>query len=318
MLFRPTVFVVGAGASIPFGFPSGLSLLREAKALRPDDITKKTNRILNPQQVEELSSVLRDCQEESIDAMLEQQEPILQAAGKRIIAQSILRAEFSSRGGNARDGGDWFQYLFSRMAEGVSALDAFISKNDVTFITYNYDRLIEYKLMAGLRAKFKANDDLWPTITDKIIHLHGSLGTLFKSTDYVPFGAIHRTRPSAVLDAAINEYLVVCERTIKIVHEPKPDGESFDKARAALRRAHAVFFLGFGFGRTNVDRLDFQCIKKDAAICYTRKGMTEQELRLYIREPLVRCDLGNTRKNDNEWDSLALLREHAGELVTRY
>ena len=42
---------------------------------------------------------------------------------------------------------------------------------------------------------------------------------------------------------------------IKIVHEAANDSEEYQKACEYMRTASRVFFLGFGYSKTNVDRL---------------------------------------------------------------
>ena len=37
LITKPTAFVIGAGASVPYGMPTGGELLRQAAALKPAD-----------------------------------------------------------------------------------------------------------------------------------------------------------------------------------------------------------------------------------------------------------------------------------------
>jgi|HubBroStandDraft_4_1064222.scaffolds.fasta_scaffold500292_2 hypothetical protein len=87
--------------------------------------------------------------------MLETQPAHIQAARKRLIARKILIAESNMRGPPTWD---WFSYLFSRMTEGITGQGAaglgdFFKRNKRRFVTYSYDRLVEHKLLAGLRAR---------------------------------------------------------------------------------------------------------------------------------------------------------------------
>jgi hypothetical protein len=313
-----TVFVVGAGASVPFKFPSGLGLLRDARIQKADKIRQWTHDKVIREELVQFCDRLRDCQELSLDAMLEYQPAHFQAAGKRLIADRLLRCEATSRG-VASEGGDWIEHLFALMAEGVGNTADFLYHNAVWFVTYNYDRLIEHKLMAGLRSKYHAD---WKNhqqkILERVIHLHGSLGDLAEGTEnYVPFGAMTSSRIGTEYDRELTEFMPSCERSIRIVHEVQDDS-SFTHARGLLATAERVFFLGFGFGVKNVDRLNLSCVNEKAHVCYTRYGMTDQEWAYYIREPFNRAQIKNTRHSDPSWDSLRVIREHIGELVTRY
>ena len=315
-----TVFVVGAGASVPFKFPSGLSLLREAKMQKARVIAQWTHGKVDGEDLQQFNEMLRDCQELSLDAALESQPPIFQGAGKRLIADRLLRCEATSRG-VAAEGGDWIQHLFSLMAEGVGNAADFLSCNAVWFVTYNYDRLIEHKLMAGLRSKYRLDyAGHRQKILERVIHLHGSLGDLTEgSQNYVPFGALAAGTPHSgtEYERELAGFMLSSERSIRIVHEVE-DNEQFSRARGLLTEAERVFFLGFGFGVKNVDRLNLSCVNEKASVCYTRYGMTEQEWAYYIREPFNRARIKNTRETSPGWDSLQLIRENIGELVTRY
>lgn len=314
-----TVFVVGAGASVPFKFPSGLSLLRDAKVQKASQISQRIHEKVHGEDLRQFCEMLRDCQEMSLDAALESQPPILQASGKWLIADQLLRCEATSRG-VAADGGDWIQHLFSLMADGVGNTADFLYYNAVWFVTYNYDRLIEHKLIAGLRSKYRQD---WLShkhkILERVVHLHGSLGDLNEeSQNHVPFGAVSTAgRAGTEYDRDLTGFMPSCERSIRIVHEVQ-DNEQFSQARGLLMQAERVFFLGFGFGVKNVDRLNLSCVNEKASVCYTRYGMTDQEWAYYIREPFNRAKIKNTRDSNPTWDSLQLIREHVGELVTRY
>jgi hypothetical protein len=318
MLNHKTVFVLGAGASTPYDFPSGAAMLAEAKQLTREDIRRYTNDFLHREQQSQLLEALADTQEESLDSMLETQPALLQAAGKMIIARRVLTAESNLRGPSLRD---WFSYLFSRMAEGiagrgVAGLQDFLNRNNIVFVTYNYDRLVEHKLMAGLHAKYGANQDQWKDVTGRIIHLHGSVGDIYPSTRCIPWGADFGNDKG--IEFNINAVLSWSEQSIRIVHEPKPDADEFKRARGVLNQAERVFFLGFGFGRTNVDRLDLGCINRQAVIRYTRLGLTDQETGLYVRQPMGKAGIDVQKGVSDKWDCLSLIRENITALVDRY
>jgi hypothetical protein len=94
--------------------------------------------------------------------------------------------------------------------------------------------------------------------------------------------------------------------------------QCFQRARAALSRADVVFFLGFGFGITNVDRLDFGCINRTARLQITRYNMTEAETNLLIDQPLSKAAIGNYGNSPVSWDCLEIIRQNVTVLVARY
>jgi hypothetical protein len=101
-------------------------------------------------------------------------------------------------------------------------------------------------------------------VTGRIIHVHGSVGDIHALPRRIPWGADFGNGRSVEFN--INAVLSWSEQSIKIVHEPKPDADEFKRARGVPGQAERVFFLGFGFGRTNVDRLDFGCMQRAVVI----------------------------------------------------
>jgi hypothetical protein len=242
--------------------------------------------------------------------------PELERAGKLVIAASLLGKEQDCINTTARDN-DWIQYLLSMMTEGARSVAKFAAGNPVTFITYNYDRLIEYKMMNHLGAKWRAHDG---ALTDtlkriRVIHLHGQLGTLTPGPRHVPFGALVDAPKLPGVEARI---ISRAARSIRILHQVKSRDPIFDAARGAMTQANVVFFLAFGFGVDNVRWLDFRNLRKAGSLWATRTRMTASEYTTYFLRPLRAADRyaisgGYTAPED--WDCLRLLREHVDDLV---
>jgi hypothetical protein len=82
------------------------------------------------------------------------------------------------------------------LSQDAGALDEF-ARNPVIFITFNYDRYLEHRMIRGLVARYNVlPHEAWTALASKIIHVHGSLGDLpeklFLGTargQIVPFGA---------------------------------------------------------------------------------------------------------------------------------
>ena len=64
MIRQSTVFILGAGASVPYGFPSGMKLLRDAKNSPHHHIANVVGDHVGVAQVAALHEALRDCQNE--------------------------------------------------------------------------------------------------------------------------------------------------------------------------------------------------------------------------------------------------------------
>jgi hypothetical protein len=315
-----TVFVVGAGASVPFGMPTGGQLLDTAQKLDLHNTTIKLANQFSADRVEPLQAALVNCQDSSIDALLEQR-PDIELAGRHLIASLLLESERNSAAGYRGIGSDWFRYVWDEMVVGARGADAF-GANHVSFITYNYDRMLEYKMIGGLKARYRAGENEIRQVLDAIpiIHLHGSLGPLpeISNGGGVPFGLDTERRPD--LAGALQQYLAQSADSIRIVHQANPNDEFFTRARELLSDARQVFFLGFGFGATNVQRLQVMRIPRGASVMCSAYQLTEAEQAELISEPFLTASRvldHDLRIGRAEWDCRRLLRENLGVLRRR-
>lgn len=313
MIRIDTVFVVGAGASVPYGMPTGGELLQTAQALDQQRLTLRLANRFSSDRVEPLWEALADCQDSSIDALLEHRSD-LDVEGRTLIASLLLEFE---RLGDSRYQGtahDWFRYLWDEMTRDARDVGAFAT-NHVAFITYNYDRLLEYKMLGGLRARYRATADQVHEVLQAIpiLHLHGSLGSLPELTSQggVPFGLDVRNKPPFA--EAIAAHLDVATKSVRIVHQANPENEVFAHARRLLAAAHQVFFLGFGFGSTNTRRIHLRSLRTNIPVVCGAFGLTPSEQAELIREPFLdeqRYCPHDLRIGAPDWDSRRVIREN--------
>ncbi len=142
------------------------------------------------------------------------------------------------------------------MAERCQSADQFLSMNSVTFVTYNFDRLIEAKLIDGVQEQYgdriKDPSSFFGQI--RVIHLHGSLGPLVLRKHRPVLGLHNINRPLHEVDdieEAMADPLLDAAKSIQIVSEAQPDTDAFVAARDAIDKAAQLIFLGFGFGKDN-------------------------------------------------------------------
>ena len=316
-MFRlKTVFVIGAGGSCAYDFPSGPALLADARKHNVKTMSELIRDYYTGARVDDFLSAVRGCLSDSLDTLLEHRDDC-EHIGRLFIASKILRAEFASRKivGGAYD---WLSYLFQRMDDGCSSVADFAT-NPVTFVTYNYDRLLELRITDGLRARYLRKEQdpdasikrFW--LEHPVLHLHGSLG----DTERVPYGAAGPG--DKVLDDAIANLLERAAGGIKIVHQADGQDANFNAARAALANAERVVFLGFSFGRSNVDRLGFENISKSAAVFSSRYQMTDAEVALFIKEPFAKLGYHEPTVTPNDTDDCKrTLARYLNSLVSRY
>jgi hypothetical protein len=275
MFKQHTVIVIGAGAGVEYGMPLGSKLVTDiADAVRfrfdryngsdPNsgdyELFQMIYRQLggNREEVNKftvagnaLASVLSSAN--SIDDALYQlgETPEAVTLGKMCIMRSILKAEGASTirlsertakpaHESGRDG--WVEQIFSMAISGLKQSQMEFAFDKLTFVNFNYDRCLEHYVYWALRRIGLEEDRSVDIVRDlKIIRPYGGLGSILSTeNDFVAYGgatdlfkAIPRIRTFTESDA---------------IH----DGS---KLEVAIRDAHLVMFLGFGFHAQNMDLL---------------------------------------------------------------
>jgi hypothetical protein len=280
MIKKKTVFVLGAGAHVPYGFSTGEGLLVRARSLGIEQMSEATEGQLHKQELIPLRQALTDNFLPSIDALLEHRQD-LRRAGKKLMLSLLLDEEARALRSEWTADEDWMSVVFQYMAENAASLPQF-SENAVTFITFNYDRFLEYRLIRGLVARYNvAADEAWKVISKfGFFHMYGSLGHLPEqvstNTNGIPFGA-PETEDTTYRGLALQR----AENVIQIVHD------TADNSAVALQEIHSaatqqICFFGFAFGKVNVDRLQTKQILPSVPIYCTTYGMTAAEVTDFV------------------------------------
>jgi hypothetical protein len=220
MIETPTVFVLGAGASVDFQFPVGKDLLQAVvDSLRAT--TQVRDNVLasgfSTKDVDDFADALRFSAEWSIDAFLEKR-PAFMNVGKATMAAVLILKESTEQLFNPPSGFNWMQYLVGKM-QGPTFED--FAHNRVTFVTFNFDRVLEHYLCTVLKNAWgKAEDEVGALLRKiPIIHLHGQLGFLPWQSDR----ATQIRSFEAVLDP---EKIRIAAEGIKVVHEGIEDRDN--------------------------------------------------------------------------------------------
>jgi hypothetical protein len=265
MIQQPTVLVLGAGASAPYGFPAGAELRRLIiSSLRNSSITGAgvsplvrllENAGFTSARIETFRNELMHADTMSVDLFLERR-PNFMDIGKVAIAATLLPFEADSlktmfepwscnETAQERAAEGWYQYFTSQLRLGFSDW----GRGLLSILTYNYDRSLEHYLFTILRSSCnEIPKECWKKFKEiPIIHLHGELGPYnpLSEEDGLPYG-ISLDADSA--KRAADE--------IKIIDEVEPGGR-FAIAQKALSDAETVCFLGFRYAPENMARLDW-------------------------------------------------------------
>jgi len=250
MITKPTVFILGAGASVGFGYPSGKSLVEII--IKNFDQNNDNNAISIIEglgfSLEEILSFRDELQYSaapSIDSFLEPRKEEERYLGKLAIANALIPCEnidplFSP--------GSWYSLFFNMLNSKFEVFE----KNRVSFITFNYDRSLEQFLMTTLKKRYQKSEQECTLKLKKIpiIHFYGKLGLLpwekSNSDEYTREYNPEITPPN----------LRKSSKSLKIIHEKvNLDDVEIKEARRMLRTAKKIYFLGFGYHKDNLDRL---------------------------------------------------------------
>jgi hypothetical protein len=263
MIKTPTVLVLGAGASMPYGFPSGNDL----KNIILDNLLKNHSSgwydFLASQNVTEgfarnFGDLLRRSGSQSIDLFLSTHADFI-PCGKICIALALIPLEEENRiyesELNCRD--KWYEYLWSKIHEPKQS--SFLN-NNLSIITFNYDRSFDYFLYNAIKScyfdrsldsgNYAEIESLFKSIN--ILHIHGQLGHLpglgNNSRNYIP--------------NLTEEAIQIAWRQIRVISEHNYQSETYRQAYQRLQKAERIYFLGFGYNENNLETLTFDQINE--------------------------------------------------------
>jgi hypothetical protein len=289
MIEKRTVLVLGAGASKPYGFPTGEELLKEIVYVEQDSATPVGNALqqcgFRDLHIREFVYEMNRSGRKSVDAFLEHRAEF-EIIGKTAMIAALVPKENPPKLFDRSNDEHWYQYLFQQMG---SSFEEFCNSR-LSVITYNYDRSLESLLLNALESYFKKKRDECIAVLNKmpIIHLHGQLGTLLTDVN----DGTHRRYENRV-DPLFFER---CIPQIKIVHEVNDkDNPEFKRANQLLVNAERICFLGFGYDKINLRRLagrhgtpqSFLTSPFEKQGCGTAQGFTKAEIKLIIQTQLT-------------------------------
>jgi hypothetical protein len=255
MIEIPTALILGAGASVPYGFPSNLELMNKIlNELKPDALHKLSRQIIDlgisPDVIEEFINSLLMAGKLSVDAFLEHRREFLEI-GRLAITLTLVKYEIESKlfAENIR-GSSWYEYLWNKLDAPFEDFD----KNRLSIITFNYDRSIEHYLITAMTKLYKKSIKACSEKLNKIpiIHVHGKLGSL-------PWqeGEVIRR-----YSTRHNGDIVKLSKQIKVIAEKADSSREFNKAYKIMNSATKTYFLGFGYHPANLRRLRMKEFKK--------------------------------------------------------
>lgn len=297
MIGQKTCLVLGAGASVPYGLPTG-PVLRQMiieRAAKPND---KLQAVLQQagfprERVQEFVEAFAASRQPSVDTFLAHRED-LSRVGKAAIAAALIHHENPvNLLQPPQEDDDWFQLLWLSLQSGGK--DGF-AENNLSVVTFNYDRSFQRLLVDAYRHSFGVMEqEAFERVFDAvpIVQVHGSLGLL----------ALEPGRPGA------RNYSPTLERStvqvaaegIIVLSEGDSTSEEFSKARRFVRDAERIILLGCAYHQENMERIGLRA-SHGITIQGSAYGLTDRE------RQLVQKSWG-VATGDRSWRSRAFLRE---------
>lgn len=255
MIRKPTLVIFGAGVSSEYGFPLGRSLLLEiVRELEKPTILRQSMEAcgFNSNLIVRFQRELNGSGQPSVDAFLEahQKDPEYERLGKAAIAASLIPKEVPHRLYD-RSSLKLYEHLWHQM----SATPNTYSSNQLSILTFNYDRSFEQYLYSVLEASHPEFRDRGQPLRQAfssfdVIHIYGSLGALERdSPSHLAFGGQdYPLGPGTILSSADR---------IKLYHQAQFDDNTLERIKLRIGEAERICFLGFGFYPVNIRILKF-------------------------------------------------------------
>jgi hypothetical protein len=261
-----TTIVLGAGASVHYGFPTGSGLI---------DSIISSSRFFNWYviggeyyineiwQARKFSKLLKEYDPLSIDrflSMYKDKKEIVES-GKKLIAHEIIKRQ-RSYFGTRYNKENWYKYLY----DFIFADNDYKSKLDndeFRIITFNYDLSLEYFFHSRLeKTPSLSKEEAWKIflkLYSKIYHIYGSV------YDYIEIGKSFECRggsedrytyPMRYAEKANHssfDEASYFHNNIKVIGEEREISKEFKSFKSHLQQSQRIFILGFGFDNQNTE-----------------------------------------------------------------
>jgi len=258
MITKPTVFILGAGASFGFGYPLGKNLveiiLKNIDPDNPDNAIELFKGLgFSEDEIISFRNQLRLSAAPSIDNFLEPRGEDERYLGKLLIAYALIPFEKTEP---LFYDSSWYITLLNKLKSTFVDFE----KNKLSFITFNYDRSLEHFLMTALVNQFNKTEQQVAEKLNKIpiIHLYGKLGML-------PWEAVKSGEYSRAYNPKVLPHLLRrSSKSLKIIYDKiELDNEDFRQAKKILSNARKIYFFGFGYHADNLERLRIKSLNSN-------------------------------------------------------
>jgi hypothetical protein len=330
---KKTLFIVGAGASYEVGLPIG----SELTTIISDSLRRKEagafGSVLQDGTLSDAVSILASQYAGSLNQLMAAARAISQAmpqsisidnflhthahndaiimVGKMAIVNAILKAERASKIAVERDTDQidfrsiepsWHSTFCKMLLENVQRKDAGGLFDNVSFVTFNYDRCIEHYMVHALknylRLAWEEAQNLAKSLT--IIHPYGKVGNLpweSKSQASLEFGGL--LDPTQFWPFASQ---------IRTFTEREDDDSVLESMHKLILEAERIVFLGFSYGDMNMELLSTRGMGAPKKVIGTAFNVSEPNLRDIKRQVERAFETDNHRVQSVELANLTCMK----------
>jgi hypothetical protein len=268
-----TLFILGAGASVPYGYPTGFQLSQEIKSClqnihidrqswqpQQENLFDVLNKLgYKVEQLEQFYRCFLGAAVYSVDKFLEKR-PDHQDLGKLLIAYVLKRKEDSHRLFIKLQEDNWYVELFNRLDVTVNN----IADCRISFLTFNYDRSLEVFLHSILESRTTKTSEavIGAMASLPIVHVYGGLGNLpWTKSNGIAYD--YNILPDQLKSMAEGIDIMSSER----------DSVQWERAHDLILNSTYIYFIGFGYDETNLSRLKIRDCMKEKTIKGTAAGI---------------------------------------------
>jgi len=314
------VIIIGAGGSYPYNFPLGEELLNNVQnsyvesartyvynTYRTSDYESNSITVEAKKFVSKLNNITGISLDKFINF-----NPLEKKNGLKALIIEIIKNENSSISPGSKDvKGDWYKYLFTKMISGLDSFEAVKENfhNNLSFITFNYDRSLENYLYNNLLRIFINNNvnpkDIVQIIESiPIVHVYGKTGYL----DWESNPDKEKVVPYGQFDYHLFKKVESITDMIQLIYDERKASDQISKAKFLLTQSERILFCGFGYDEANLHILGLPEIITNQLVYGTGYKNTKNEM-IHISNLLSR---GYNTDNIHilDLDCLTLLREH--------
>ena len=317
MITQETIFILGAGASSPYGYPTAKQLrtfiIKEFRQKYSTYLQERKNigTIESMNEANKFSYLIESFNQSatnSIDLFLSRNKESYYEQGKFILAWCILYFESLSKFNEdiKEPDTDWYKWFYNDITKEIIRSNDLehLRENKLNVITFNYDRSFEEFLSQSLIFSFAGDrKDVTNSLGwIKVIHTYGKILEL--QWENPEKGEKYQT----------NKILDLTEKAkdnIQIIYEERKT--QVEEIQSIISTAQRIFFLGFSYAKENLEAIGLiNLINKQQYIYGTALGFNDKEV-LDIKNLLRRMNpalYDHHIKLDNELDCVGLLREY--------